>query len=48
MAKAGCTVTLFEAEDGRIAAKCTDADQKIWDVYIDPKSGVVTKIKSDR
>lgn len=47
LAKAGCTVTSFEAEDGKIEAKCTDADKKMWEVYIDPKSGAVTKIKAD-
>ena len=47
LAKAGCTVSSFEAEDGKIEAKCTDADRRMWEVYIDPKSGAVTKIKAD-
>jgi len=37
----------FEAEDGKIEAKCVDANRKYWEVYIDPKTGTVTKIKSD-
>jgi hypothetical protein len=45
LAKAGCTVQEFEAEDGKIEAKCTDADKKMWEVYIDAKSGSVTKVK---
>jgi len=47
LAKAGCTVKEFEAEDGQIEAKCTDASNKLWEVYIDPKSGKVTNIKAD-
>lgn len=46
--KAGCTVTAFEAEDGKIEAKCTDtATQKAMEVYIDPASGKVADIKSE-
>ncbi len=46
--KAGCTVNEFEAEDGKIEAKCTDtATQKAMEVYIDPASGKVTDIKSE-
>ena len=46
--KAGCTVTAFEAEDGKIEAKCTDtATQKTMEVYIDPATGKVTDIKSE-
>ena len=47
LAEAGCTVREFEAEDGKIEAKCTDADDARWEVYIDPASGAVTKIKSE-
>lgn len=47
LAKAGCTVREFEAEDGQIEAKCVDADNAEWEVYIDPRSGAVTKIKAD-
>jgi hypothetical protein len=44
----GCTVTAFEAEDGKIEAKCTDdASGKAMEVYIDPASGAVTEIKTD-
>lgn len=45
--KTGCTVQEFEAEDGKIEAKCLDADKKLWEVYIDPRSGAVAKIKSE-
>ncbi len=46
--KAGCKVNEFEAEDGKIEAKCTDtATNKAMEVYIDPASGKVTKIKSE-
>lgn len=46
--KAGCTVTAFEAEDGKVEAKCTDtATQKAMEVYIDPATGKVTDIKSE-
>jgi Peptidase propeptide and YPEB domain len=45
---AGCTVTEFEAEDGKIEAKCTDvATSKAMEVYIDPKTGAVVDIKSE-
>lgn len=45
---AGCTVTAFEAEDGKIEAKCTDdASGKAMEVYIDPASGAVAEIKSN-
>ena len=42
--KAGCMVQEFEAEGGKIEAKCTDADKKLWEVYIDPKTGAVVQI----
>ncbi len=45
--KAGCTVSEFEAEDGKIEAKCTDtATNEAMEVYIDPASGLVTDIKA--
>ncbi|WP_395542051.1 PepSY domain-containing protein [Neotabrizicola sp. sgz301269] len=44
----GCTVTEFEAEDGKIEAKCTDdATGKAMEVYIDPASGAVAEIKGN-
>ena len=44
---AGCKVTMFEAEDGKIEAKCTDAATgKLMEIYIDPKTGAVTEVKS--
>ncbi|GAB4520747.1 MAG: hypothetical protein Tsb0019_21860 [Roseibium sp.] len=47
LAAAGCNVQEFEAEDGKIEAKCTDAANKRWEVYIDPKTGKVTTVKAD-
>lgn len=45
--KAGCVVQSFDAEDGMIEAKCTDTQKALWEVYIDPASGAVTKIKAE-
>lgn len=45
LAAAGCTVDEFEAEGGKIEAKCKDAAGKMFEVYIDPKTGAVTEIK---
>lgn len=45
--KAGCTVNDFEAEDGKIEAKCTDtATNKAMEIYIDPATGMVADIKA--
>ena len=45
---AGCKVDEFEAEDGKIEAKCTEAETgKMWEVYIDPASGAVVEIKGE-
>lgn len=41
----GCEVKSFEAEDGKIEAKCADADGKMSEVYIDPATGAITEIK---
>lgn len=44
--KAGCPVDMFEAEDGKIEAVCTDAaTAKKMDVTIDPTTGAVLTIK---
>jgi Peptidase propeptide and YPEB domain len=44
--KAGCPVDAFEAEDGKIEAKCTDtATGKGVEIYIDPKTGAVAEVK---
>ncbi|MFC3179420.1 PepSY domain-containing protein [Cypionkella sinensis] len=44
--KAGCPVEMFEAEDGKIEAVCTDAaTAKKMDVTIDPTTGAVLTIK---
>ena len=46
--KAGCTVNEFEAEDGKIEAKCTDtATNKLMEVYLDPATGKVVEIKAE-
>lgn len=47
LAAKGCAVMGFEAEGGKIEAKCTDAEKKMWEIYIDPKSGAVTQVKSE-
>ncbi len=48
LAAAGCTVNSFEPEDGKIEAKCTEtATGKVWEIYIDPKTGAVTEVKAD-
>ncbi|WP_216842500.1 PepSY domain-containing protein [Tabrizicola piscis] len=45
---AGCTVDEFEAEDGKIEAKCKDsATGAMMEVYIDPASGAVVDIKAE-
>ncbi|HMS94448.1 MAG TPA: PepSY domain-containing protein [Tabrizicola sp.] len=45
---AGCPVDEFEAEDGMIEARCTDAATgKGMEVYIDPASGAVAKISEE-
>lgn len=46
--KAGCVVDEFEAEDGKIEAKCKDsATGADMEVYIDPATGAVTEIKAE-
>jgi len=46
--KAGCMGDEFEAEDGKIEAKCKDAATgKDMEVYIDPASGAVVDIKAE-
>lgn len=47
LAAKGCTVAAFEAENGKIEAKCTDEAKKMWEVYIDPKTGAVTEVKDE-
>lgn len=45
--KAGCKVTAFEAEGGKIEAKCLEtASNKSWEVYINPKTGAVVDMKN--
>lgn len=45
---AGCPVDEFEAEDGKIEAKCKDAATgAAMEVYIDPATGAVTDIKAE-
>lgn len=43
----GCTLRKFEAEKGKIEAKCSDAEGREWEIYIDPASGYVTKVELD-
>ena len=46
--KAGCLVNKFEAEDGKIEAKCKDmATNADMEVYIDPATGKVVGIKAE-
>ena len=45
--KAGCTVSAFEAEDGKIEAQCKDEAGKMMEIYIDPKTGAVTELKAE-
>ncbi|MEC9198167.1 MAG: PepSY domain-containing protein [Pseudomonadota bacterium] len=47
LAEKGCAVHDFEAEGGKIEAKCKDEAGKEWEVYIDPKSGAVAEIKDN-
>ncbi|MEI4487943.1 PepSY domain-containing protein [Frigidibacter sp. MR17.14] len=44
---AGCMTPEFEAEDGKIEAKCHDAAKKLYEVYIDAKTGTVAKVKEN-
>ncbi|WP_128514011.1 PepSY domain-containing protein [Tabrizicola thermarum] len=45
--KAGCPVTKFEAEGGKVEAKCKDAATgATMEIYIDPASGKIADIKS--
>ena len=45
---AGCMVDEFEAENGKIEAKCEDsATGADMEVYIDPATGAIVEIKSE-
>lgn len=44
---AGCDPTSFDAEDGKIEAKCKNEEGKTMEVYIDPQSGAITEIKAE-
>jgi hypothetical protein len=45
---AGCPVSEFEAEDGKIEAKCVDKESsKHFEVYIDPANGTVVEVKEE-
>lgn len=46
LAKAGCVVSKFEAEDGNIEASCIDETKANLDIFIDPASGAITEIKA--
>ena len=44
--KAGCVVSTFEAEGGKVEAICSEtATGKVWDVSIDPASGINSDLK---
>jgi len=44
--KAGCKVSQFAPDGGKIEAKCVDtATNRPMDVYIDPATGAVTDIR---
>lgn len=43
---AGCDVAEFEAEGGKIEAKCKDEAGQMMEVYIDPATGAVAEIKA--
>ncbi|MEZ5887196.1 MAG: PepSY domain-containing protein [Paracoccaceae bacterium] len=43
----GCKVNGFEMEDGKVEARCTEtASGKVWDLYIDPKTGAIADAKA--
>lgn len=45
---AGCPAIKFEVERGKIEAKCAEtATGKRWELYLDPATGAVTRIKLD-
>lgn len=47
LAAKGCKVSGFEAEDGKVEAKCVDTTtEKKWEIYISPKTGAVVELKS--
>jgi hypothetical protein len=48
LAKAGCRLTSFYVERGRLEAKCLElAYDKTWEVYIDRTSGAVVDMVVD-
>ena len=47
LAAADCAVDKFEAEGGKIEAKCHDAAGQRWEVYINPNNGKVVQVKKD-
>jgi hypothetical protein len=48
LAASGCPVTEFEAEKGKVEARCTEtATGKAWEVYIDPATGKVTDVSDE-
>ncbi len=43
---AGCDKVDFESEGGKIEARCTDvATGELWEIAIDPATGLVTSMK---
>lgn len=47
LAEMGCRVQEFEADKGKIEAECRDADGREWEIYLDPDTGMVTKVELD-
>ncbi|MFN3642144.1 MAG: PepSY domain-containing protein [Gemmobacter sp.] len=48
LAAQGCPAGKFEAERGKIEVKCRDAATgQRWEIYLDPVTGVVSRIKQD-
>lgn len=47
LAAAGCPVEEIGAEDGYVEAKCRSAEGKVWEIYLDPATGVVAAVKAD-
>lgn len=45
LAAAGCTGEQFEAENTQIEAKCHDSNARHYEVYVEPRSGAVTRIQ---
>ncbi|MFN6977404.1 MAG: PepSY domain-containing protein [Gemmobacter sp.] len=48
LAAQSCPAEKFEAERGKIEVKCRDAATGLrWEIYLDPATGTVTRLKQD-